>query len=77
MKKESIDTRLFIVCGIIALGCFLYLNRDKVVLHSTGKTKVKEKPWFASYVDVTLMPQFDFEQVKGNLVLSFVVASNR
>lgn len=77
MKKKVSFLRLFIVCGIIALGCFLYLNRDKVVLHSTGKTKVKEKPWFASYVDVTLMPQFDFEQVKGNLVLSFVVASDK
>src|SRR4051812_298177 len=37
------------------------------------------KPWFASYVDVTAKPTFDFEQLGAsatpNAVLSFIVSS--
>lgn len=42
-------------------------------------TIMSNKPWYAPYVDVTAMPQFDFEQIASgthkDAVLAFVVAS--
>lgn len=42
-------------------------------------TVMSNKPWYAPYVDVTAMPQFDFEQIAAgthkDAVLAFVVAS--
>ena len=77
MKRRISFLRLFILLGIITAAGLLYLNIGQIIPKTVGKEKVKEKPWFAAYVDVTLMPQFDFEQVEGNLVLSFVVASDK
>ncbi len=77
MKRKISFLRLFILLGIITAAGLLYLNIGQIIPKTVGKEKVKEKPWFAAYVDVTLMPQFDFEQVEGNLVLSFVVASDK
>lgn len=77
MKKKISFLRLFILLGIITVAGLLYFNIGHIVSKSVGKEKVKEKPWFSSYVDATLMPQFDFEHVEGNLVLSFVVASDK
>ena len=46
--------------------------------HASQPT-VSNKPWFASYVDVTATPTFAFEQLgttlKRDAVLSFIVAS--
>lgn len=53
MKKKISFLRLFILLGIITVAGLLYFNIGHIVSKSVGKEKVKEKPWFASYVDAT------------------------
>lgn len=71
--------RLLLLLGIlaaIAYGTKLGVNnlKEDIVVTDTPK------PWFASYVDVTATPQFDFEKLGNtkahNLVLSFIVSSS-
>lgn len=75
MKKKISFLRLFILLGIITVAGLLYFNIGHIVSKSVGKEKVKEKPWFASYVDATLMPQFDFEHVEE--ISSYLLLSHR
>jgi chitinase len=46
----------------------------------TGQPAASNKPWFASYVDVTATPAFAFEQMgttsKRDAILSFIVSSS-
>ena len=69
--------RCLVVLVIIGGAVTLFLNGDKLVATGTKKKEVKQQttaPWFASYVDTTLTPQYAFEQYADNVVLSFVVA---
>ncbi|WP_207871517.1 chitinase [Enterococcus sp. DIV2402] len=72
-RRLSILRLLFMVV-VLLIGSGAYLNRTELFAQFQ---KSDHQPWFASYVDVTATPQFNFEQLEDNVVLSFVVASEK
>lgn len=67
---------LFALCLIIGLTTGSVLGWTQL---QVKKNTPEQKPWFASYVDVTSTPFYPFEQLGAsgapNVVLSFIVAS--
>lgn len=65
-----------LVLGALGYGANLGWERYKEI---ETEIEIGYEPWFASYVDVTSMPTFAFEQLGGtdtqNVVLSFIVSS--
>lgn len=59
---------LIILIGIVTIFSF----RREVVAKFQ---KSDHQPWYASYVDATLTPLYEFEKYDHNVVLSFIVAS--
>jgi chitinase len=80
-KKKLSMPRLLLVCLVVVAVGASYFYRDNIVvvgkIEKTEKTEVESNPWFASYVDATLTPQYEFEKIDGNVVLSFIVAENK
>ncbi|MFD4705083.1 chitinase [Gottfriedia sp. NPDC058432] len=83
-KKKLSMPRLMLVCLVVVAVGVSYFYRDNIVVVSkiektkkTEKTAAESNPWFAPYVDATLTPQYEFEKIDGNVVLSFVVAKNK
>lgn len=77
-KKRRLSwPRVLIVLLVMAAGLYGYqvYGEDVAVELIQGQETEKHKPWFASYVDATLTPQYQFEQFDDNVVLSFVVAN--
>ncbi len=92
MKKEKVDTTLKIperpqkklsIFRIILVLFILALVIYRVDLKRRTNTEIASiidfDPWFASYVDVTAIPLYGFEQLgtdkESNVVLSFIVSS--
>jgi len=79
-KKKLSIWRLFVSILITSAIVGIGVQNVSNWLGSRG-ADVSKKPWFASYVDVTATPVFNFEQVKNSeshkdAVLSFIVSSN-
>jgi chitinase len=64
---------IFILIGV-PTGTYFGLQEWRA-----SQPTVSDKPWFASYVDVTATPTFDFEQLgttsQRDVILSFIVSS--
>lgn len=77
-RKRLSLTRLalltFVLCGVAYGASQSYATWQEAVLAPT------HEPWFASYVDVTLAPTYNFEQRGGeassDVVLSFIVSAH-
>ncbi|HRI05923.1 MAG TPA: glycosyl hydrolase family 18 [Candidatus Dojkabacteria bacterium] len=69
-----------VLVALALLGYIGYQIFNQFQAWDNSKDILKVDPWFASYVDVTATPQFDFEQLGNtagkNVVLSFIVASS-
>lgn len=78
-KKLSIWRVLLAVLVVGASGTFIYMRLNEKSQTTQATTTTSQKTWFGSYVDVSSMPTFRFEQldpsVNRNVVLSFIVAS--
>lgn len=77
-RKLSIPRLLLSLAIIIGVGFGIdyWLNQEALNNNFTGIS-----PWFASYVDVTATPRYDFEQLGANqhtknVVLSFIVSAS-
>lgn len=79
-KKRRLSVpRFLLVLAILVAGVFglRTYGADMAAELAPGKKEASDrKPWFASYVDATLTPQYQFEQYEDNVVLSFVVAKS-
>ncbi|WP_265459899.1 chitinase [Enterococcus sp. HY326] len=77
-KRLSIPRLLLLSLAIAGIVAFCYLNGPEVIHKATAESHSEKKnaTWFAAYVDATLTPQLDFEQLSQNVVLSFIVADS-
>jgi chitinase len=69
-----------ILIALVVLAGFAYSGIFGWQWWQDAQAAAKEKPWFASYVDVTATPIYPFEQLGStkvhNIVLSFIVSSS-
>ncbi|MCP1100913.1 chitinase [Aequitasia blattaphilus] len=76
-KRKLAWSRLLIVCLILGVAGTGYFYRDVLSAEGASESEGDVQPWFASYVDATLTPEYPFEKRKDNVVLSFVVADDK
>lgn len=78
VRKLSIPRLIVLLTVVVGLPIGLFFGRNYI---EAQKSTSPQKPWFGSYVDVTAVPSYSFQQMgdagKTNAVLSFVVASRR
>src|SRR5580658_4228201 len=70
-----------LMIALVALAGIAYSGIFGWQWWQDAQAAAKEKPWFASYVDVTATPIYPFEQLGTtkvhNVIFSFIVASSK